>query len=83
MATTKELTLTQRWKACATGEGDVTLTTADEAYWIISDTAATPTLTYGHLNRTGDSVSMRLLAGERLWLKGNGAAAVTADHPLT
>lgn len=82
MATTRELTLTQQWTACATGPGDVGLTAVAEALWIITDSADTPTLTSGHLARTGDLVPMHLLTGERLWLKGNGGAVVTADKPL-
>lgn len=82
MATTKEFNLTHQWTRCATGEGDVCLTAVAEALWIVTDSLDTPTLTSGHLARTGDNVPMHLSAGEQLWLKGSGGAVVTADRPV-
>ncbi|PTE19880.1 hypothetical protein C5F48_20565 [Cereibacter changlensis JA139] len=83
MSTTQQHDLTPLWKAYASGYGDASFTCADEALWIITETVDIPTLTYGHVVRAGKTVSLMLSDKERLWLKGNGTAVVTADHPLT
>ncbi|QCP84721.1 hypothetical protein EYE35_03200 [Cereibacter sphaeroides] len=82
MATTRQLDLTSEWTALAEGQGDLAFTAAAEALWVVSDEAGPPSLTYGHTARSGENVSLRLMAGERLWMKGNGSAVLTAENAL-
>lgn len=86
MATTVEKTATVNWQAVASGAGNVTVTAQmSGARWAVTPNATAPTLARrdaGHVLEKDRDVSMALLAGERLWIRGAGNVYVTADLPL-
>lgn len=92
MATSANRVLTSAFVAVAQGPGDVTFTrqseAANSAFWAIS-TSATPLSVWngstgvsGHYAEQRENVSLTLLAGEYLQLRGPGVVTITAEVPV-
>jgi hypothetical protein len=84
MAETAKLSSVEiSWTDVAIGEGDVTLSVPGAAgvRWAITEGETAPAFADGHPLLVRDTTSMRLAAGERLWIRGRGNVIVTAEVP--
>ncbi len=83
MATTAPKTLTiGAWIGIADGPGLCTFTPQDASVaWCIGTTTP-PTISVSHAAPRRVDQSMQLASGERLYVRGTGLLAVTADVPV-
>lgn len=75
-ATAGPITLnTSFWTLIATGPCNVTFETTRDTNWVINSANTQPSVTRGHDASRDKPVSLALLAGEFLFVKGAGVSA--------
>lgn len=83
---TKNYSLTGNWLRIADGAGDVTFRpTTVGVEWVIKPTAWVPVDAFrGHCGYNTENTSLRLIAGESVWVRGTtqGLVVVTAQNPV-